>query len=87
MTVVSGISIVSLRLHILTVKQRLTILLYETLSQYRVWLRAGRPGDQDSIPVRGERIFSSNLCVQTGSGAHPASCTMGTGGRQSAAGA
>jgi hypothetical protein len=22
--------------------------------------------------------FSSNLCVQTGSGAHPASCTMGT---------
>jgi hypothetical protein len=23
---------------------------------------------------------SSNLCVQTGSGAHPASCTMGTGG-------
>jgi hypothetical protein len=24
--------------------------------------------------------FSSNLCVQTGSGAHPASCTMGTGG-------
>jgi hypothetical protein len=24
--------------------------------------------------------FSSTLCVQTGSGAHPASCTMGTGG-------
>jgi hypothetical protein len=24
--------------------------------------------------------FSSNLCVQTGCGAHPASCTMGTGG-------
>jgi hypothetical protein len=24
--------------------------------------------------------FSSNLCVQTGSGAHPAFCTMGTGG-------
>jgi hypothetical protein len=24
--------------------------------------------------------FSSNLCLQTGSGAHPASCTMGTGG-------
>jgi len=24
--------------------------------------------------------FSSNLFVQTGSGAHPASCTMGTGG-------
>jgi hypothetical protein len=24
--------------------------------------------------------FSSNLCVQTGSGAHPASCRVGTGG-------
>jgi hypothetical protein len=24
--------------------------------------------------------FSSSLCVQTGSGAHPASYTMGTGG-------
>jgi hypothetical protein len=24
--------------------------------------------------------FSSNLCVQTGTGAHPASCTMGTAG-------
>jgi hypothetical protein len=23
---------------------------------------------------------SSSFCVQTGSGAHPASCTMGTGG-------
>jgi hypothetical protein len=27
-----------------------------------------------------EKFFSSNLWVQTGSGAHPASCTMGTGG-------
>jgi hypothetical protein len=27
----------------------------------------------------GARDFSSNLYVQTGSGAHPASCTMGTG--------
>jgi len=26
------------------------------------------------------RDFSSNLCVQTGSGAPPVSCTMGTGG-------
>jgi hypothetical protein len=24
--------------------------------------------------------FSSSLCVQTSSGAHPESCTMGTGG-------
>jgi hypothetical protein len=28
----------------------------------------------------GENDFSSSLCVQTGSGAHPASCTMSTGG-------
>jgi hypothetical protein len=28
----------------------------------------------------GAKDFSSNLCVQTGFGAHPASCTMGTGG-------
>jgi hypothetical protein len=28
----------------------------------------------------GAKDFSSNLCVQTGSGAHPASCIMGTGG-------
>jgi hypothetical protein len=28
----------------------------------------------------GAKNFSFNLCVQTGSGAHPASCTMGTGG-------
>jgi hypothetical protein len=28
----------------------------------------------------GEKDFSSILCVQTGSGAHPDSCTMGTGG-------
>jgi hypothetical protein len=26
------------------------------------------------------REFSSNLCVQTGSGVHPASCPIGTGG-------
>jgi hypothetical protein len=30
-------------------------------------------------PTEAEDV-SSNLCVQTGSGAHPASCTMGTGG-------
>jgi hypothetical protein len=39
--------------------------------------------DNWAIEVRSPaeaRDFSSNLCVQTGSGAHPASCTMGTGG-------
>jgi hypothetical protein len=28
----------------------------------------------------GAKDFSPSLCVQTGSEAHPASCTMGTGG-------
>jgi hypothetical protein len=39
--------------------------------------------DDRAIEVRspeGAKIFSCNVCVQTGSGAHPASCTMGTGG-------
>jgi hypothetical protein len=39
--------------------------------------------DDRVIRVRspaGEKDFSSSLCVQTGSGAHPASCTMGTEG-------
>jgi hypothetical protein len=35
--------------------------------------------DRGSIPGRGERIFLQ-ACVQTGSGDHPASCTMGAGG-------
>jgi hypothetical protein len=39
--------------------------------------------DDRAIEVRslgggGAKDFSSSLCVQTGSGAHPASCTMGT---------
>jgi hypothetical protein len=39
--------------------------------------------DDRAIEVRSSaeaKDFSSSLCVQTGSGAHPASCTMGTGG-------
>jgi hypothetical protein len=35
-----------------------------------------------AIEVRSpqrRRDFSSSVCVQTGSGAHPASCSMGTG--------
>jgi hypothetical protein len=39
--------------------------------------------DDRAIGVRSPaeaEDFSSNLCVQTVSGAHPASCTMGTGG-------
>jgi hypothetical protein len=39
--------------------------------------------DDRLIEVRSPaeaKDFSSNLCIQTGSGAHSASCTMGTGG-------
>jgi hypothetical protein len=39
--------------------------------------------DDRAIGVRSParaKDFSSSLCVQNGSGAHPASCTMGTGG-------
>jgi hypothetical protein len=39
--------------------------------------------DDRAIGVRspaGAKNVSSSLCVQTGSGAHQASCTMGTGG-------
>jgi hypothetical protein len=40
--------------------------------------------DDRAIEVRSPaeaKDFSSNLCVQTGSEAHSASCTMGTRGR------
>jgi hypothetical protein len=39
--------------------------------------------DDRAIGVRspaGAEGFSSGLCVQTGSGVHPTSCPMGTGG-------
>jgi hypothetical protein len=39
--------------------------------------------DDRAIKVRSPpeaKDFSSSLCVQTGSRAHPASCTIGTGG-------
>jgi hypothetical protein len=40
--------------------------------------------DDRAIGVRSPaeaKDFSSNLCVQTASGVHPVSCTMGTGGK------
>jgi hypothetical protein len=35
-------------------------------------------GDPGSITCRGKRTFPLSLCVQTSSGAHLASCTVGT---------
>jgi hypothetical protein len=64
----------------------LTVLIVSIVSDYGL--------DDWAIGVRspaGAKDFSSSLCVQTGSGAHPASCTMVTGnpfpGGKSAAGA
>jgi hypothetical protein len=37
-------------------------------------------GLNDRRSPTGTEDFSSSPCVQTGSGAHPASCPMGTGG-------
>jgi hypothetical protein len=60
------------------------------LCLYIVWNRVSSGSivsdyglDDLAIGVRspaGAKDFSSSLCVQTGSGAHPACCTMGTGG-------
>jgi hypothetical protein len=36
-------------------------------------------GESRFVPQQRQEDFSSNLCIQTGSGAHPASCPMGTG--------
>jgi hypothetical protein len=35
--------------------------------------------DTNYLLISEARDFSSSLCVQTGSGAHPAFCPMGTG--------
>jgi hypothetical protein len=53
------------------------------LSRYSDWLRAGQSGYQTPV---GSIFFAH---VQTGPGAHPFSCTMGTGSflRDKAAGA
>jgi hypothetical protein len=36
--------------------------------------------DGGESPATAKGFFFSSLCVQTGAGAHPASCTMSTGG-------
>jgi hypothetical protein len=54
---------------------------YQHLSFYIKCLATGWTTGLSSFdPRQSRKDFSSNLCVQTGSEAHPASCTMGTGG-------
>jgi hypothetical protein len=45
----------------------------QSSSRHSDWLRIGRSGN---LILVGARFFAH---VQTGPGAHPASCTMGTG--------
>jgi hypothetical protein len=48
-----------------------------------VSIESGYGLDDRAIEVRSpaeKKDFASSFCLQTGSGAHPASCTMGTGG-------
>ena len=62
-----------MRISKIYVNQPTTWVVGRVAIQYSDWLRTGRSGDR--IPV--EARFSTP--VQTGPGAHPASCTMGTG--------
>jgi hypothetical protein len=65
----------------------ITVMLLMSGTSYGSWSSSGSIVsdyglDDQTIEVRSpaaSKDFSSNLCVQTGSGAHPASCTMGTG--------
>jgi hypothetical protein len=53
------------------------------VSRIAVSIVSGYGMDDRAIEVRSPaeaKGFSCSLCVQTGPGAHPASCTMGTGG-------
>jgi hypothetical protein len=50
---------------------------YGVMNRSSDWLRAGRPKDRSSDPVRINNLF---LIVQTGFGAHPVCHEMPTGG-------
>jgi hypothetical protein len=72
-----------------------TNILLQHTSTWRGYWKQREPGssgsivsdyglDDRAIGVRspaGAKDFSCSFCVQTGSGAHPASCIMGTGGK------
>jgi hypothetical protein len=60
-----------------------TIIIYNRNRRSSVSIVSGYRLDDRAIEVRssaGAKDFSCSLCVQTGSGAHPASYTVGTGG-------
>jgi hypothetical protein len=69
------------------IPKNLTVKIQKLESWYEpgssVSIVSGNGLDDQAIEVRppaDPEDFSSNLCVQTGCGAHPVSCTMGTGG-------
>jgi hypothetical protein len=49
----------------------------EDLGQHTVWLQTGRPGFD---PGKAKDFSFSSFSIQTGSGTHSASYTVGTGG-------
>jgi hypothetical protein len=58
-------------------------ILGEPGSSVSILVMSGYGQDDRAIEVRSTpevKDFSSSLCVQIGSAAHPASCSMGTGG-------
>jgi hypothetical protein len=70
-----------LGLTLLTFTISSNLVVKSTVCPYRIVSDYGL--DDRAIGVRfsaGAKDFSSSLCVQTDSGAHPASCPMGTGG-------
>jgi hypothetical protein len=80
--------------HVITPKDYVTVCEHNHKYNKQCYIIKSEPGSSVSIvsgyglddraievrPPSEAKDFSSNLCVQTGSGAHPASCTMCTGG-------
>jgi hypothetical protein len=71
--------------HVFYVPSFISVLIYLVGSRgSSVSIVSGYGLDYQAIEVRSPaeaKDFSSILCVQTGSGAHPASCTIDIGGR------
>jgi hypothetical protein len=61
------------------VNKLFTLKIYYKLCKVRSY-EDWKTGRSRFNPRQRKEDFSSNLCVQTGSGAHPASCSMRTGG-------